>query len=113
MSDIQELQNAIIAFRDERDWKQFHSKKDLILGLIIEASELAEHAIWDRANETYEADHRENIEDEFADIMHLLLLIGDAYNIDITLACKTKLAKTRLKYPIEKSKGRATKHTEL
>ena len=41
MSDsIKELQQEIIAFRDERNWKQFHNHKDLAISISLEAAEL-------------------------------------------------------------------------
>lgn len=113
MNDIQKLQDGILNFRNERDWKKFHTKKDLIMALMIESSELAEHALWDRTNSEYTKKHKENIEDEFADVMHYLLLIADAYDIDIVEACERKLEKTKLKYPVGKSKGNTIKHTLL
>jgi hypothetical protein len=39
MSDIQDLTQAIVAFRNRRDWQQFHSLKNLAAGLSIEAAE--------------------------------------------------------------------------
>lgn len=38
MSDIQQLIAQIRAFRDARDWEQFHNSKDLAVALSIEAS---------------------------------------------------------------------------
>ncbi len=40
MSDINEIINKLIAFRDERDWEQFHNPKDLALAINIEAGEI-------------------------------------------------------------------------
>lgn len=113
MSDLKKLQDAILAFTDERDWDQFHTPKDLVLGLLIEAGELAEHVLYDRTDKTYVDAHREDIEDEFADTFHYLLLIADKYNIDIPKACEKKMEKTKKKYPVEKAKGNPNKYTEL
>ena len=46
MSDLLDLQREALAFRDERDWAQFHNAKDLAAGLSIEASELLECFLW-------------------------------------------------------------------
>ena len=35
---LQELQELVVRFRDERDWEQFHTPKDLVLGLQVEAA---------------------------------------------------------------------------
>ena len=36
----------IVRFRDERNWAQFHTFKDLMISLNIEATELIELAQW-------------------------------------------------------------------
>ena len=43
---LKELTRKIIAFRDARDWKQFHSPKDVALSPVLEAAELMEHFQW-------------------------------------------------------------------
>jgi len=43
---ISELTEQLIEFRDARDWRQFHSLKDLILSLNLEAAELLELSQW-------------------------------------------------------------------
>ena len=45
MKDLNELTKRIIAFRNERDWKQFHNPKDVALTLVLEAAEVMEQAI--------------------------------------------------------------------
>lgn len=40
--DFNKIKNAILKFRDERDWKQFHNPKDLATAISIEAWELQE-----------------------------------------------------------------------
>ena len=43
MSDsIKELTEKIVAFRDARNWKQFHNPKDLAISISLEAAELLE-----------------------------------------------------------------------
>ena len=42
MKNIDELTKKIIAFRDARDWKQFHNPKDLAISLSLEANEVLE-----------------------------------------------------------------------
>ncbi len=113
MSDIQKLTNAIITFNQERDWIKFLTPKDLLLGILIEAGELGEHLIWDRSNPDYLQSNKKIIEDEFADTFHYMLLLADILDIDIPHACKQKLKKTAIKYPIEKSKGHTTKYSQL
>lgn len=46
MSDIEQIQDALRRFNQERDWDQFHNGKDLAIGLSVEASELLEAFLW-------------------------------------------------------------------
>ncbi|MFZ2682064.1 MAG: nucleotide pyrophosphohydrolase [Patescibacteria group bacterium] len=105
----------IIAFRDARDWKQFHNPKDCSLSLILEAAEVAEHFQWKNQEEmqAHLDGHREEVADELADAMYWILLMSHDAGIDILEAVERKLGKNNLKYPVDKSKGRHTKYTEL
>ena len=46
MSDIQEITAALLKFRNERDWEQFHNPKDLAIAINVEAGELLETFLW-------------------------------------------------------------------
>ena len=41
-----DLTARITAFRDARDWKRFHTAKDMALSLCLEAAELLELTQW-------------------------------------------------------------------
>jgi NTP pyrophosphatase (non-canonical NTP hydrolase) len=109
MSDILDLQREALAFRDERDWAQFHNAKDLATGLSIEASELLECFLWKDAKLADPAKVRE----ELADVLVYALILAHESKIDIPSAIRDKLAKNALKYPVEKSRGRADKYDKL
>ncbi|MCK5573048.1 MAG: nucleotide pyrophosphohydrolase, partial [Bacteroidetes bacterium] len=64
--DISEITEALVRFRDERDWKQFHNSKDLALALSIEAAELNEAFLWKPAEEADSVKIREELADVFA-----------------------------------------------
>ena len=84
MITIQELTKKIIAFRDERDWKQFHNPKDLAISLVLEAGEVMEHFQWKTKEEieVHIRTHKEDIADELADVLHYLLILShDLENI--------------------------------
>lgn len=110
--DFKEIEQKIIAFRDERNWKQFHHIKDLLLGLNIEVAELQELFLWKSDQEQTEID-KEKIKDEIADIAIFLIYISKHYNIDLLEAIDKKLDKNGMKYPVEKSKNSNKKYTEL
>ncbi len=115
MTKIEDLITRVTAFRDDRDWKQFHNPKDNAIGLVLEASEVLELFQWKNKEEIdkYIKSHSENISDELADVMYWVLLMSHDLNIDIGKAIEKKLKKTEEKYPIEKSKGNHKKYTEL
>lgn len=115
MSDLEKLQKKVIAFRDARDWKQFHNPKDLTLSLVLEVSELLEHFQWKNTDEFQKhlASSRQEVSDEIADIFNYLLLISYELEIDLADALRQKLAKNDAKYPVEKAKGNHKKYTEL
>ncbi len=115
MNNIDDLTKRIIAFRDARDWKQFHNPKDLALSLVLEAAEVMEHFQWKNPVEIeeYLKTNKEDIGDELADTLYWILLIGNDLDIDVLKALEKKIEKNEAKYPIEKAKGRHTKYDKL
>jgi len=106
---IDELKLIVESFVDERDWKQFHSPKNLAMSLSVEVAELMELFQWlslDQAREVMKAgDIRENAIDEIADIVIYTLAFCNRNNIDIADAIKKKMEKNIQKYPADKYKG--------
>jgi NTP pyrophosphatase (non-canonical NTP hydrolase) len=115
MEKITDLTNRIIAFRDARDWKQFHNPKDLTLSLVLEAGEVMEHFQWKNKEEMDEhiKTHKEDIGDELADVLYWILLMGSDFKIDVFEALEKKIKKNENKYPIEKAKGKHTKYNNF
>lgn len=118
MSDsLSLLTERLVAFRDARDWRQFHSLKNLLMSLSIEAAEMLELSQWkeDGALESDLADPvlRERLEEEVADVFIYLLLITERAGIDLMEATERKIAANDAKYPVAKSRGKATKYTDL
>lgn len=109
MSDIKEITQALLKFRDERDWAQFHNAKDLALALNIEAAELLEAFLW-KASEQADID---KVREELADVIAFALLLAEKYDLDVKQIVLQKIEQNALKYPVEKSRGRAKKYTEL
>lgn len=109
MSEIAELTKKLIAFRDARDWKQFHNPKDLAIALSIESSELLEAFLWKSSSEASE----EKIKEELADVLAYALLLANEYKLDITEIVSAKIEANNLKYPVNKAKGSAKKYNEL
>jgi NTP pyrophosphatase (non-canonical NTP hydrolase) len=109
MENWKDLQKALVEFRNERDWEQFHNPKDLALALSIEAAELNELFLWKKAEDA----NKEKIQEELADVFAYAILLAEKYDLDVTKIVLEKIKKNAEKYPIDKSRGSAKKYNEL
>lgn len=109
------LTAEIRAFRDERDWQQFHGPKEMAVALTAEAGELLQHFVWQSPEQSDERvrTRRDAIADEMADVGILLLEFADNLGIDLAAAMRAKLARNELRYPVEKARGSNAKYHEL
>ena len=103
------LLDALLKFREERDWEQFHNAKDLALALSIEASELNELFLWKKAEQA----NPEKVKQELADVIGYALLLAHKYDLDINEIVLEKIRSNAVKYPVDKAKGTAKKYDEL
>ena len=112
---LSELQGALDAFVEERNWAQFHAPKNLAMGVAIEAAEIMEHFLWCSTDESNSLprEKRAEVANEIGDVLIYLLGLGRALDIDVIAAARDKLAINREKYPVEKAKGRAVKYVDL
>jgi NTP pyrophosphatase (non-canonical NTP hydrolase) len=109
------LTAKVIEFRDQRDWAQFHSLRNLIVSLNLEASELLELTQWKSDSEITalpDSTAREALRDECADVLIYLLLIAERAGIDLEDAARAKLAKNAARYPVETSYGSSRKYSD-
>jgi NTP pyrophosphatase (non-canonical NTP hydrolase) len=115
MSEISDLVARIKKFRDDRDWMQFHDPKNMAISIVIEAAELLENFQWKSKEEVeqYAEQHRDEIEEEIADIAIYLFELADNLGIDLPDAMNRKLQKNAEKYPVEKARGKHTKYDKL
>lgn len=109
MADIQTTIDKIIAFRDERDWAQFHNAKDLAIAIAVEAAELNELFLWKSA----EAVDPAKLKEELADVLTFSFLLAHQQGLDIRQIIEEKLNLNAAKYPVDKAKGSAKKYNEL
>lgn len=109
MKDIEEITQALLKFRNERDWEQFHNPKDLALAINVEAGELLELFLWKNS----ESANTEKIKEELADVFAYAFLLAEKYKLDVKEIVLDKISKNGEKYPIEKAKGTAKKYDEL
>lgn len=97
-------------FVNERDWQQFHSPKNLAMGLAVEAAELMELFQWMDLKESHriaqDPVHLKKIRDEMADVLSYLLCLADVTNVDLTQAFHEKMKANHQKYPADKYRGK-------
>ncbi len=112
---LTQLSVRLAAFAAERDWDQFHNPKNLAMALAGEAGELLEHFQWltfDEAANLPPAT-RDAVAMECADVLLFLIRLADKLDIDLAAAAEKKLDLNAQKYPVEKSRGKATKYDKL
>ena len=113
---VGELENLVRGFCEERDWDQFHTPKELAVGIATEAAELLAMFRFLSDEETHgvlESDRRVEVENELADVMFFVLRFAQRFDVDLGLALERKIELNGQKYPVEKSKGRNLKYTDL
>jgi len=111
---LKQLQKLVSAFSDERDWTQFHTLKDLSIGLSTEANELLQLFRFKNEEECLAIlkDGSKRVQDEMADVFYYLLRMADLYGIDLQEALQDKMIENEKKYPIDKVKGKNLKYNE-
>ena len=102
----------VICFRDDRDWRQFHTPKDLAISMSLEAAELLELFQWS-GTDLECTEKREKLREELADVLSYCILMADVCGLDLDEIMNEKITKNEAKYPVEKARGNAAKYTEL
>jgi NTP pyrophosphatase (non-canonical NTP hydrolase) len=114
---LAELTAAVAAFRDARDWAQFHTPKNLAAATAIEAAELQERFLWKTDAEVNaemaDAAKKAGVAEEIADVVMFTMLLADRLGIDLAEAIPAKLAANERKYPVKLARGSARKYTDL
>jgi NTP pyrophosphatase (non-canonical NTP hydrolase) len=105
--DTNEIFKHLEQFVRERDWAQFHTPENLAKSISIEAAELLERFQWS------DSASLEEIKGELADVLTYCFLLAKHYGLDPNVLVLEKLETTKLKYPIEKSKGNSRKYDQL
>lgn len=103
--------NALLAFRREREWGQFHTPKNLAIAISVEAAELLEHFQWTTEAGTAEVVSSEPVIAEIADVAILLTYLVHDLGVDLDAAVMQKLVVNGQRYPVTTSRGNARKHT--
>jgi NTP pyrophosphatase (non-canonical NTP hydrolase) len=107
---LEELRNEIRDFVLQRDWRQFHSPKNLAMALAIEAAELMEHFQWldIEASRGISRDQAKlaAVGEELADVFCYTLAMANELQIDLSAVMRAKMVKNIAKYPVDQYHGR-------
>lgn len=106
------LRDALRRFADARDWRQFHTPKNLAMALSVEAAELLEHFQWLTAEQSAHLDARQKraVGEEIADVLLYLTRLADVLGIDPIAAAKRKMIINARNYPVHRARGNARKY---
>jgi len=107
-SSLKSLTRQVLRFRDERNWAQFHTGKDIAMDLSVEAGEVLELFLWKKDEDV----NQEKLKDELGDVFYALLLLADHYQIDLEAALIEKIRKNKEKYPVSKFRNSNRKYNE-
>jgi NTP pyrophosphatase (non-canonical NTP hydrolase) len=109
-TSIQTLKDACRQFVAERQWEQFHSPKNLVMGMAVETAELMEHFLWveGEASRAVAGDPQKlaEVRDEIADVTAYILCLCNVLELDLSTCLANKLKKNAQKYPVEQYRGR-------
>lgn len=109
MDDLSQMATAVRNFCNERDWGQFHTPKELAIGITTEAAELLElfrFQTIEQMNQLLTDERvRSKVADELADILFFLLRFSDLYGFDLEKSLENKIKSNSRRYPVETSRG--------
>jgi len=115
-SSVTELTTLVRAFADNRDWQQFHTARNLVLALVGETGELAAEFQWisddNIVSALQDADKREAVGSELADVFIYLLRLADVTGINLAEELEKKIMINEERYPVDKARGSAAKYTK-
>lgn len=115
MSDIKELEGIASEFIDKRDWRQFHTIKDLAMNCSVESNELLEILLWrDKEFENNILNGKDNkslemIKNEVSDILFSCFAIADHLHFNLEGAYRQKMKELDKRYDPDKVKGKLVK----
>lgn len=101
--DLTGVVPQVLAFRDAREWKQFHTPRNLAASVAIEAAELLELYQWDASAEP------QRVAEELADVLIYAVTLAHDCGIDIAAAIHQKLRANAQRYPIARARGSSEK----
>ncbi|MBS7780363.1 nucleotide pyrophosphohydrolase [Acidovorax sp. CCYZU-2555] len=115
--DVDGAKQALRQFADDRNWRQFHSPKNLVMALSGEVGELTEIFQWMTEADSHGAASApttaQAVSDELADVALYLIRLADVLGVDLNAAIASKLVINAAKYPVDAARGVSTKYDQL
>ncbi len=109
---MKQILQKLLEFREKRDWLKFHTPQNIAKSIVLEATEILEVFQW-KTDDSLSEKEKEEIGEEMADVYNWLILLSHDLNIDLEKVALKKIESNEQKYPVEKTKGIATKYTKL
>ena len=118
MSDsLKQMTEAVQKFCEDRDWDQFHTPKELAIGLVTEGAELLDEFRFLSSEQIKEkmsrAESLQSVEEEVADVLFFLLRFAQMNKIDLPTVLGDKIAKNAEKYPVDKARSNNQKYNQF
>jgi len=112
---LESLKRELREFAADRNWDQFHSPKNLVSALAVEAAELLEPFQWltEEQSKALSPEKLQAVRKEIADVLIYVIRLADKLDIDILQAARDKIVENATRYPVEKAKGSIQKYTDL
>ncbi|MFH0241866.1 nucleotide pyrophosphohydrolase [Streptomyces sp. HK10] len=106
-----ELQRRLAEFAAARRWESYHTPKNLVTALGVEAAELAEIFQWltpeESARVMEDPGTAGRVADETADVLAYLLQLCEVLGIDLLAALEAKIERNERRFPVAESDGGA------
>ena len=100
---MDEVVRALRKFRDERNWSQFHTPKDLAISVSIEAAELLEIFQWQHNGHELDGLDKSRIAGEAADVLLYTVMLFDRLGLDPVTEAMKKIDFNGRRFPVEKT----------
>ncbi|MFE2535439.1 nucleotide pyrophosphohydrolase [Streptomyces sp. NPDC059371] len=101
--DVATLQRRLAEFAAARNWQPYHTPKNLVAALSVEASELVEIFQWLTPDESErvmrDPDTAHRVTDEVADVLAYLLQFCEVLGIDPLAALDAKIDRNEERFP--------------
>ena len=101
--DVARLQRRLAEFAAARNWQPFHTPKNLVSALSVEASELVEIFQWLTPEESTrvmdDPDSAHRVTDEIADVLAYLLQLCEVLDVDPLTALDAKIDRNERRFP--------------